>query len=501
MPAHTQTQTDPAPRDRDTDVVIAGAGPTGLVLALDLARRGVRALLLERADGLFPGSRGKGLQPRSLEVLDDLGVLPGVLAAGGPYPRMLAWEGAERRGEWDMIPRAEPTEQVPYANTLLIPQSRTQELLYDRLTALGGGVRFGAALTGLRQDPAGVTAELDTGETIRAAYVVGADGGRSTVRRALGIGMTGETVDPRPMLVADVRIAPGAVADRDHWHVWRAPDGGVALCPLPGDAGLFQLAATFEDPAAPVDTAPEAVRALLAARTPLAAEEITDVPWASDYRARAALADRFRDGRVFLAGDAAHVHSPAGGQGLNTGVQDAYNLGWKLAQVLLHGAPAALLDSYEAERRPVAADVLGLSTRLHRATADGEAAQRGKDVQQLALGYRGSPLAVDTRPQGATGDALRAGDRAPDGRYGEGRLFDLFRGPHFTLLTAGGAEAPATLPERVRAARLPASAEPYGTGVYLIRPDGYVGWAGDRADATLDAYLAGVGLAPAGIPA
>ncbi|GAA3079567.1 FAD-dependent oxidoreductase [Streptomyces roseofulvus] len=485
---------------RDTDVVISGAGPTGLVLALDLARRGVRTLLLERADGLFPGSRGKGLQPRSLEVLDDLGVLPGVLAAGGPYPRMLAWEGTERRGEWDMVPRSEPTEQVPYANTLLIPQSRTQELLYERLTALGGGVRFGTALTGLRQDHAGVAVELSTGETVRAAYLVGADGGRSTVRRALGVGMTGETVDPRPMLVADVRIVPGTVADRDHWHVWRAPDGGVALCPLPGDDTLFQLAAIFEDRTAEVDTTPAGVRALLAARTPLDGDRITDVPWASDYRARAALADRFREGRVFLAGDAAHVHSPAGGQGLNTGVQDAYNLGWKLAQVLLHGAPAALLDSYEAERRPVAADVLGLSTRLHRATADGEATQRGKDVQQLDLGYRDSALAVDTRPE-TSEDALRAGDRAPDGRHGEGRLFDLFRGPHFTLLTAGDAEPPAALPEQVRTARLTAPGGPYGTGVLLIRPDGYVGWAGDRADAGLDAYLTAVGLAPAGRPA
>ncbi|MFF9148905.1 FAD-dependent monooxygenase [Streptomyces sp. NPDC014861] len=493
------TPTPATAAHRDTDVVICGAGPTGLVLALDLARRGVRALLLERADGLFPGSRGKGLQPRSQEVLDDLGVLPGVLAAGGPYPRMLAWEGTERRGEWDMIERSEPTEQVPYADTLLIPQSRTQELLYERLTALGGGVRFGAALTGFRRDAEHVEVRLNTGETVRAGYLVGADGGRSTVRRALGIGMAGETVDPRPMLVADVRIAPGTVADRDHWHVWRAADGGVALCPLPGDDGLFQLAATFEDESAAVDTTPDGVRALLAARTPLTGDAITDVPWASDHRVRAALADRFREGRVFLAGDAAHVHSPAGGQGLNTGVQDAYNLGWKLAQVLLHGAPAALLDTYEAERRPVAADVLGLSTRLHRASADGAAVQRGGEVRQLGLGYRDSDLAVDTRPE-TPEDAVRAGDRAPDGRYGEDRLFDLFRGPHFTLLTAGTAEPPAVLPERVRAARIPAGG-PYGTGVLLIRPDGYVGWAGHRADASFDAYLMAVGLAPAGVPA
>ncbi|MER8043830.1 FAD-dependent monooxygenase [Streptomyces sp. NPDC094032] len=478
----------------ETDVVIVGAGPTGLVLAIDLARRGVRALLVEKADRLFPGSRGKGIQPRSQEVLDDLGALGGILAAGSPYPRMRAWEGAERRGEWDMMARSEPTERVPYANVLLIPQSRTQEVLYARLRELGGDVRFGTALTGFRQSEDGVEAELFTGATVRAAYLVAADGGRSTVRAALGIGMTGETVDPRPMLVADVRLAPGAIVDRGNWHVWpKAPGGAVALCPLPG-GDQFQLIATFDDEAAAVDTAPLAVRELLADRAPLAATDVVEVLWASDFRARAAMADRFRDGRVFLAGDAAHVHSPAGGQGLNTGIQDAYNLGWKLDRVLRHGAPTALLDSYEAERLPVAADVLGISTRLHRESATRETTQRGEEVQQLTLGYRDSPLAVETR-SGLAHGALRAGDRAPDGPYGDGaRLFDVFRGPHLTLL-AVGVPLPPLADGTVRTARL-AAYEPYGTGLFLIRPDGYVGWAGADADG-LDSYLAALGTTAA----
>ncbi|MFF8379488.1 FAD-dependent monooxygenase [Streptomyces sp. NPDC015661] len=475
--------------DKNTDVVIVGAGPTGLVLAIDLARRGVRALLVEKADRLFPGSRGKGIQPRSQEVLDDLGVLPAIRAAGSPYPQMLGWEGAERQGAWDMMERSEPTEQVPYAEVLLIPQSRTQDVLYERLVELGGDVLFGTALTGLRQSEEGVEAELSTGETVRASYLVASDGGRSTVRKALGIGMTGETVDPRPMLVADVRLSPDTIVDRDNWHIWpKAPGGGVALCPLPG-GDLFQLIAAFEDEAAVVDTTPEAVRALVAARTPLAGAEVVEVVWASDFRARAAMADRFRDGRVFLAGDAAHVHSPAGGQGLNTSIQDAYNLGWKLGQVLRHGAPAALLESYEAERQPIAADVLGISTRIHRASSEGEGTQRGAEVQQLGLGYRDSTLAVETR-DGLADDALRAGDRAPDGPCGEGRLFDLFRGPHFTLL-AVGVPLPASAPEQLRTARLTAY-EPYGTGLFLIRPDGYVGWAGATADGLHD-YLTAVG--------
>ncbi|WP_418957663.1 FAD-dependent monooxygenase [Streptomyces tritici] len=482
----------------DTDVLIAGAGPTGLVLALDLARRGVRTVLLEKADRLFPGSRGKGLQPRSLEVLDDLGALPGILASASEYLRMRAWQGAEPQHEWDMIERAEPSEQVPYANALLIPQSRTQEVLYERLRELGGSVRFGAGLTAFRQTAEGVEAELSGGDTVRAAYLVGADGGRSTVRRALGLGMAGETVDPHPMLVADVRLAPGAVVDRRNWHIWpTAEGGGIALCPLPGGEGDgFQLVAGFEDVDATVDTAPDAVRKLIAARTPVTAAEVIEVRWASDFRARAAMAERFREGRVFLAGDAAHIHSPAGGQGLNTSVQDAYNLGWKLGQVLRHGAPEALLDTYEEERLPVAADVLGITTRIHRASTDGENTQRGDEVRQLGVGYRGSSLAVETRT-GLPDGALRAGDRAPDGPYEGGRLFDAFRGPHFTLL-AVGVEPPAVdvggsgSGSALRAVRLGAY-EAYGRGLFLIRPDGYVGWAGASASAGLAAYLARVG--------
>ncbi|WP_428952716.1 FAD-dependent monooxygenase [Streptomyces sp. cg35] len=478
-----------------TDVLIVGAGPTGLVLAADLARRGVGALLVERAESLFPGSRGKGLQPRTQEVLFDLGVLDAVRAAGTEYPTMLIWEGDEPGQEWDMLERTEPTEQVPFANGWLIPQARTQAVLYARLRELGGEVRFGAGLTGLEQDAEGVTATLDDGSTVRARYAVAADGGRSTVRRALGIGMTGETVDPKPMLVADVRIAEDAPVPDTHWHVWpKAPEGGVAFCPLPSDEGrVFQLAAQYADEAAVPDTSPGAVAKLLATRTPLREEHVAEVIWASDFRARAALADRFREGRIFLAGDAAHVHSPAGGQGLNTSVQDAYNLAWKLAAVL-GGAPARLLDTYEEERVPIAEDILGISTRIHRAGADSRAVQRGKEVQQLGIGYRESALTRETRT-GLPEGALRAGDRAPDGRRGGVRLFDAFRGPHWTLLAVGtDAELPPVDGERIRAVRIPAY-EAYGTGVFLVRPDGYVGWAGETAEGVRE-YLAEVGVVP-----
>ncbi|WP_394431165.1 FAD-dependent monooxygenase [Streptomyces sp. SGAir0957] len=481
-----------------TDVLIVGAGPTGLVLAADLARRGVRAMLVERAGSLFPGSRGKGLQPRTQEVLYDLGVLDGICAAGRPYPLMRGWEGDEPGQEWDMVTRSEATERVPFTDAWLIPQARTQEVLHARLRELGGEVRFGTGLTGVEQDAEGVTATLGDGSTVRARFLVAADGGRSTVRKALGIEMRGETVDPKPMLVADVRIRPDSPVPDTHWHLWpKAPGGGVAFCPLPPDGGegrLFQLAAQFTDESAVPDTSPAGVARLLATRTPLRAEHIVEVVWASDFRARAAMTDRFREGRVFLAGDAAHVHSPAGGQGLNTSVQDAYNLGWKLAAVL-SGGPEWLLDTYEEERLPVAADILGLSTRIHRASAQGRPVQRGEEVRQLGIGYRESKLTRETRA-GLADDALRAGDRAPDGRRGGTRLFDLFRGPHWTLLAVGDVPAPPPVESAfIRTARIPAY-EAYGAGVFLVRPDGYVGWAGETARG-VETYLEEVGACSA----
>jgi len=462
----------------DTDALIVGAGPTGLALGIDLARRGVAALVVERADTLFPGSRGKGIQPRTMEVFDDLGVLDAIREAGGGYPTQMIWQDGQRVGEHRMFDPAEASEDSPYTEPLMVPQWRTQEILFARLAELGGRVAFGREVVGLDQDEDGVTVRFGAsagpgaGDRLRARYVVAADGGRSTVRRALGVGMTGETVDPNPLLVADVRIAG---LDRDHWHVFPPGgegDGFLAICPLAGTED-FQVVAQFPEGTS-VDLALDGIRKVVAARSHLAPEDVTEVRWASDLRPRAALADRFRAGRVFLAGDAAHIHSPAGGQGLNTSVQDAYNLGWKLGAVLRGEAPAALLDTYEEERRPVAAQMLGLSTSVHR----GET-KRGEATRQLGLGYRESSLTAETR---AAVDGIRAGDRTPDGTVAGVRLFDAFRGPHWTLL-ALGTKAPETptSPASVRIVEGPAP-ETYGTGLFLVRPDGYVGWAGATSE-------------------
>nr|WP_240982421.1 FAD-dependent oxidoreductase [Streptomyces sp. S3(2020)] len=460
--------------------MIVGAGPTGLALGIDLARRGVDALVVEKAGELFPGSRGKGIQPRTMEVFDDLGVLDAIHAAGGGYPVGMVWQNGERVGEHQMFDPAEATEDSPYNEPWMVPQWRTQRILGARLTELGGEVAFGRELTGLTQDEEGVTARFTDGEDIRARYLVAADGGRSAVRRALGIAMTGETVDPQPMLVADVRLTG---LDRDHWHVFPPSgegDGFLAICPLAGTED-FQVAAQFPADTA-VDVSTDGVRKVVAARSHLDPSDVTEVRWASDFRPRMALADRFRAGRVFLAGDAAHIHSPAGGQGLNTSVQDAYNLGWKLGAVLRGDAPATLLDTYEEERRPIAADMLGLSAGVHR----GEV-RRGDATRQLGLGYRDSTLTQESR---GTVTGLRAGDRAPDGLLGGTRLFDAFRGPHWTLV-AVGSEAP-EVPGAVRVVRGEAQ-ESYGTALFLVRPDGYVGWAGTTADG-LRAYMERLGL-------
>ncbi|MER6219836.1 FAD-dependent monooxygenase [Streptomyces sp900105755] len=457
------------------DVLVVGAGPTGLVLGIDLARRGVDALVVEAGDKLFPGSRGKGIQPRTQEVYDDLGVLDAMRAAGGPYPPQLLWKNGEPRGTKPMFDAVAADEGAPYTEPLMVAQWRTQEVLYARLRELGGRVAFGRGLTGLEQDAEGVTARFADGTTARARYVVAADGGRSAVRRAVGVGMTGESVDPSPFLVADLRVRG---LDREHWHTFIGDDGcGVALCPLAG-TDEFQLGARLPE-GTETDLSLAGLRRLVTTYSHLDAADVTEVRWASDFRPRAALADRFRVGRVFLAGDAAHVHSPAGGQGLNTSVQDAYNLGWKLAAVLAGRAPDALLDTYEEERRANAAAMLGLSTSVHH----GEV-RRGEATVQLGIGYRESSLTEETR---ANPGPVRAGDRAPDGRNVDGvRMFDAFRGPHWTLLT----------PEPVAGlGGLPAP-ESYGPGVFLVRPDGYVGWAGETAEG-LRVYAARTGMADA----
>ncbi|MFC1419427.1 FAD-dependent monooxygenase [Streptacidiphilus cavernicola] len=521
-------------QDARTGVLIAGAGPAGLVLACELARRGIAHRLVERDEQPFAGSRGKGLQPRTQEVFEDLGVLDRVRRHGGPYPPMRSYRGGEVVWEGRIDDPREPTPDIPYPESWMLPQWRTGEILRERLAELGGRPEPGTELVGFEQDPAGVTALLRTAageQRVRADYLVGTDGGRSTVRRLSGIGFAGETREDQRMVVADLRVEG---VDREHWHIWQTEDAEgnafpLALCPLAG-TDTFQLVLPVPAGAAAPDlTVALAQRILDAASGPPASGppepgragsglagtrmRVTELVWSSLFRANIRMAERFREGRVFLAGDAAHVHSPAGGQGLNTGVQDAYNLGWKLAAVL-QGAPAELLDSYQEERLPVAAEVLGISTRLHDKGVAGDADAHRRDdprLHQLGLGYREAALSREQRTGVDLGVVL-AGDRAPDGTTREGRrLFEVFRGIHATLLAFGaGAERAAVASARGAGEALAvavgdaATRRGYGVAVdadvlLLVRPDGYLGLALDvdpeRVEAAVDgvrAYLAGI---------
>jgi hypothetical protein len=381
-------------------------------------------------------------------------------------------------------------------------------VLRARLAALGGRVEFGVRLAGLEQDEGGVTATLEDADgrpqTARAAYLVGADGSRSVVRSAIGVRFASEPVDPHPMITADVVIPQ---LERTHWHMWDQAEGGALwLGPLAQMKDAFQLYAKFErgEP----DLSFAALRDLVKRRTGRPELNVTEVYFASPFGARSGMADRFRVGRVFLAGDAAHVHPPAGGQGMNTSVQDAYNLGWKLGQVLRHGAPANLLDTYEGERLPVAAQLLAFVLQMHKdwlgKAKDKEEPRKGEHTQ-LGLNYRGGPLSLEERVA-VPDDATRAGDRAPDAHLIDAsgaptRLFDLFRGPHFTLLAFDGAEPPRLDERHADAVRVYEIAPPgqgtrktqgmlidpdgqahriYGGGLILVRPDGYLGYGGPR---------------------
>jgi 2-polyprenyl-6-methoxyphenol hydroxylase-like FAD-dependent oxidoreductase len=414
----------------DIDVLVVGAGPVGSTLAADLLRRGLRVRLVDKAPHAFEGSRAKGVQPRTQEVFEDLGVLDEARAEGGTYP-LLGVHIGPITVPWRMQRQHRATPAVPYPNILLLPQSRTDAVLHRLLDRLGLCIEFGVALDGFEQDDGGVTATLASGERVRARYLVGADSGASTVRKTAGLLFTGETDQSDRTLIVDAAIDG---LSRKRWHVWPRTGGRfVGACPLP-HSEQFQLMIRLSP-----QESPELDEAALAARfRSLTGLRLHDVTWTSVFRPNIRIVEHYRAGRVFVAGDAAHVHTPAGAQGLNTGVQDAYNLGWKLGQVIA-GAPDCLLDTYETERRPVAARVLGRSTELYDGLDQRRLAslKRGDEERQIGLSYHGGPLAPAESPATKT---LRVGDRAPDAPCtGPGvlRLFDVYKGPHFTLLAFG----------------------------------------------------------------
>jgi len=410
------------------DILVVGGGPVGLTLAIELRRRGISVRLIDSAEGPFGGSRGKGIQPRSLEILDMMGAIDDVLADSSLYQLMKLHIGPLRIKAKSLGTSHAATTDRPYPNMVMVAQWRTELALRRRLEELGGAVEYGVGLETLTQSSGEVTARLTNGEQVTAAYLVGCDGGRSPTRKQLGLQLIGSAIDDRTMIVADMEIDG---LDRRYWHVWPRRYGGpVAFAPLP-NSNLWQLQASEKI----ADAGLENGVYRLTGKRP------GKVVWQSRFRHQARMVERYRVGRVFLAGDAAHIHPPSGAQGLNTGIQDAFNLGWKLVSALRTG-DGGILDTYEAERLPIAAEMLNLTSKL---LADGSN-KRGELTNQLGVGYRSSPLSKG----GAIGN-LFPGDRMPDERLADGRrLLEVLRtGNAVQILRQDGRKI-------------------------LVRPDGYV---------------------------
>lgn len=341
-----------------TDVLVVGAGPTGLAVAAKLAAAGIDVTVIDNQASGDNTSRAAVVHARTLEVLADLGVSARLVEEGIEAPRFTI-----RDRDKVLVPIRfdDLPSEFPYA--LMVSQAVTERILLERLTELGGHVRRPLTLVDLVQDDTGVTATTEDGTEIRARYLVGADGMHSTVRDKTGIGFPGGKY-AESFSLADVRI----VGDLPHDEVilYFSPEGTLVSAPLPD--GSFRFVAPV--PEAPAEPDVDYIQGLLDRRGPAlnaggSPVSVTEVLWGSRFRVHHRVADAYRAGRVLIAGDAAHVHSPAGGQGMNTGLQDAVVLGDALVATIARGDETAL-DDYAARRRPVAEEVIELSDRLTR---------------------------------------------------------------------------------------------------------------------------------------
>jgi 2-polyprenyl-6-methoxyphenol hydroxylase-like FAD-dependent oxidoreductase len=452
------------------DAVVVGAGPTGLMLACELALAGANVKVLDERTNMPNITRAFAVHARTLELLDARGLVDELLPRGVPV-REVAPPGGRTLNLGEL-----PTR---YGMVLIVPQSGTERVLQARADELGVEMVRGAELVGLTQDEDGVSLEFASGDTVRGDYAIGCDGAHSTVRSQLGIDFVGKQYETH-ILLADLKLT-------------RAPsetltgitnEKGVALL-IPFGDGWFRAIVW------------DRLREQAPLREPVTLEEIrdsfgriadhdfgmTEMRWSSRFLSERRQARHYRKGRVFLAGDAAHVHSPLGGQGMNTGIGDAMNLGWKLAAAVRRSAPPWLLDSYESERHPVGESVLELTDafnqlvlsrskvgRLLRTVVIGAATRlpRGRRL----IGERLSGIGIAYPHQ--HGEDWLVGRRMPDIVADGKRVYELLRDGKFVLVTAEPVQL--DRPDIVHAV----DAHPELPDAVLVRPDSYVAWASER---------------------